>query len=88
VSEKSVTRQQAGLVRGQKRAVGTPRSRWGLLWGQIRCVEERGRRTMCGPGVQIGNSGIIESRLLGKALNASESRFYTCRVVLEAKIVR
>ena len=31
MSEKSVTRQQAGLVRRQKRTVRTPRSRWGLL---------------------------------------------------------
>ena len=44
MSEKSITRQQAGLVRRQKRAVGTPRSRWGLLWWQIRCVE--GRRSV------------------------------------------
>jgi hypothetical protein len=41
VSEKSVARQQARPVRRQKRVVGTPRSRWGLLWWRIRCVEDR-----------------------------------------------
>jgi hypothetical protein len=39
-----VTRQQTELVRRQKRAVGTPRFRWGLLWWQIRCVH--GRRSI------------------------------------------
>jgi len=57
VSEKSIARQQAGLVRGQERAVGTPRSRWDLLWWQIRCVQGHEKRTMHKPEVQIGNSG-------------------------------
>ena len=38
-SLKSVTRQQGGLVRWQKRAVGTRQSCWRLLWWQIRRVE-------------------------------------------------
>ncbi len=41
--EKSITRQQAGLVRWQKRADEILRSRRGPLWWQIRCDEGRGR---------------------------------------------
>ncbi len=35
----------------------TQRSRWGLLWSQISCVEGRRSIRMRKLGVQIGNSG-------------------------------
>ena len=45
MSEKSITRQQVGRVRRPKNEPSEPRrSRWGLLWWQIRRVE--GRRSI------------------------------------------
>ena len=63
MSEKSVTRQQARPVRRQKRVVGTPRSRWGLLWWRIRCVEGR-RSVRCAN--QRFKSEIPDNMLLGQ----------------------
>lgn len=58
VSENSITRQQAGLVRrGQKRAVGAPLISLGpALMGNSLCPGQE-KRTMCELEVQIGNSG-------------------------------
>jgi hypothetical protein len=70
VSEKSITRQRAGLVRRQKRTGGRPLSCWDLPWWQIRvqisvqiranslCPRQE-KRTMPKPEIQIGNSGLI-----------------------------
>jgi hypothetical protein len=62
VSEQSITRQQPGPRQtGKKRAVGTQQPRWELLWSQISCVEGRRSIKMRELGVQIGNSGLVDS---------------------------
>jgi len=57
VSEKSITRQQAGLVRWQKQAVGIPLISRGLALVASSLCRGQEKRTMHEPEVQIGNSG-------------------------------
>jgi hypothetical protein len=62
VSEKVVTRQQAGLVRRQTRAVGTPLISQGPALVENSLCPGQQEHTMRETEVQIGNSGLLEER--------------------------
>ena len=61
MSEKSIAQQQAGLVRRQKRAVGTPLISLGSALVANSLCRGQERRMMREREVQIGNSGFIQS---------------------------